>query len=208
MRTIPRTGAEPGVWRFARHRRHFAGGNLPGDYDGNGAVEQADYAVWRSTFSIGVAAFTSADGNGDGQIDAADYSVWRDNLGSVLAGAAAGGFDSLAGSVAVSAAEMPTSPESAAANSQVGKRLPHYFDAAISGLFGSAPLLGQRPEWAHAHRLSNVARHFEDALSSVARKPPRHQPEPMEGSDSAEFSAAEDDTRDRREVLANLGHEF
>jgi CotH kinase protein/Lamin Tail Domain len=57
---------------------------LPGDYDGNGAIELADYSVWKSTFAINVAPFTSADGNGDGRIDAADYSVWRDHLGATL----------------------------------------------------------------------------------------------------------------------------
>jgi cytochrome c peroxidase len=52
---------------------------LPGDYDGNGVVEQADYNVWRA--SLGNASSLAADGNGDLIVDAADYVIWRNNLG-------------------------------------------------------------------------------------------------------------------------------
>jgi cytochrome c peroxidase len=52
---------------------------LPGDYDGNGVVEQADYNVWRANF--GDTSSLAADGNGNLVVDAADYVIWRNNLG-------------------------------------------------------------------------------------------------------------------------------
>jgi T5SS/PEP-CTERM-associated repeat protein len=66
--------------------------NIPlGDYNHNGFVDAADYAVWRDTLGqmgIGLA----ADGNHNGSVDAGDYEVWRGNFGkpAVGAGAAAG----------------------------------------------------------------------------------------------------------------------
>jgi hypothetical protein len=53
----------------------------PGDYDGNGTVEQSDYGAWRSTFGSTPPAGKGADGNNNGVIDAADYVIWRRNLG-------------------------------------------------------------------------------------------------------------------------------
>jgi cytochrome c peroxidase len=52
---------------------------LPGDYDGNGAVEMADYSLW--TANLGDTSSLVADGNGNQIVDAADYVVWRKNLG-------------------------------------------------------------------------------------------------------------------------------
>jgi hypothetical protein len=52
---------------------------VPGDYDGNGFVDAADYGVWRANFG---STNPQADGNGDGIVDAADYTIWRDNLGA------------------------------------------------------------------------------------------------------------------------------
>jgi hypothetical protein len=50
----------------------------PGDFDGNGFVEQADYALWAQAYRSSVTPGTGADGNGDGFVDAADYTLWRD----------------------------------------------------------------------------------------------------------------------------------
>lgn len=62
---------------------------LPGDYNRDGAVTGADYAVWRS--ESGGAESLLADGDADGAVDAADYAIWRDNLGASWSDAASEG---------------------------------------------------------------------------------------------------------------------
>jgi hypothetical protein len=62
--------------------------NLPGDYDGNAIVEDADRGVWRNHYGQSGPS-VPGDGNGDGVVDAADYTVWRDNLAATAASAAA-----------------------------------------------------------------------------------------------------------------------
>jgi hypothetical protein len=61
----------------------------PGDFNGDGVVDAADYVVWRST--LGSTADLRADGNGDQVIDQADYNVWRSSFGNTynFAGGAA-----------------------------------------------------------------------------------------------------------------------
>jgi len=51
---------------------------LPGDYDHDGDVDEADYSKWVSTF--GATGNQPADGNADGVVSAADYVIWRDHL--------------------------------------------------------------------------------------------------------------------------------
>lgn len=66
---------------------------LLGDFNRSGAVDAADYTVWRNSLGTAVAAGTAADGNGDGQVTLADYAVWEQHFGAVLpagAGGAAG----------------------------------------------------------------------------------------------------------------------
>lgn len=54
---------------------------LASDYNGNGAVDAADYALWRDTLGLSVANGSSADGSGNGLVDEADYTVWQTHFG-------------------------------------------------------------------------------------------------------------------------------
>jgi hypothetical protein len=56
---------------------------LAGDFNLSGAVDQADYNVWRASY--GEVGETAADGNGDLIVDSADYVLWRKNQGKTLA---------------------------------------------------------------------------------------------------------------------------
>jgi lysozyme len=57
---------------------------LPGDHNGDGVVNAADYSAWRDAqgqSGLGLA----ADGNEDGVVDAADYTVWVNRYGQSAA---------------------------------------------------------------------------------------------------------------------------
>ncbi len=78
----------------------------PGDYDVSGAVDEADYDVWLSSYG-GTGPFgLVADGNGDGRVDAADYTVWRDSFGTSVPA-----DSTIARPLAVSQASPPTASE-------------------------------------------------------------------------------------------------
>jgi hypothetical protein len=55
---------------------------LPGDYNGDGVVNAADYVVWRNTLGQS-GANLGADGNGDGIINLADFNLWKANFGKL-----------------------------------------------------------------------------------------------------------------------------
>jgi hypothetical protein len=54
-----------------------------GDYDADGDIDAADYALWRSSYGLTVQfPGMGADGNNNGIVDTADYVVWRERFGS------------------------------------------------------------------------------------------------------------------------------
>jgi murein DD-endopeptidase MepM/ murein hydrolase activator NlpD len=55
-----------------------------GDYNRDGAVDAADYMVWRKTLGLAVSAYSGADGDGDRQITHADYLLWKANFGAAI----------------------------------------------------------------------------------------------------------------------------
>ena len=59
---------------------------LFGDYNRNGAVDAADYTVWRNTLGTsGLTPYSGADGDGDGTVTGTDYGVWKSHFGSEVA---------------------------------------------------------------------------------------------------------------------------
>jgi hypothetical protein len=62
-----------------------AASELMGDYDGNGAVDAADYVSWRNTLGQ-MGTGLVADGNNNGEIDSGDYAVWKAHFGETAPG--------------------------------------------------------------------------------------------------------------------------
>jgi len=86
--TNPLAAGQAGMWEPTDAEREAHGDlidfsgldgcDLPGDYNIDGIVNEADHAVWEGSF--GSTTNLRADGNGDGVVDAADFTVWRDNF--------------------------------------------------------------------------------------------------------------------------------
>jgi hypothetical protein len=66
-----------------------------GDYNANGAVDAADYVMWRKTEGLSVAPFSASDGSGNGMVDQADYDIWRANFGDTMPPPGSGGAATL-----------------------------------------------------------------------------------------------------------------
>ncbi|MCI0541571.1 MAG: hypothetical protein L0Z50_40755, partial [Verrucomicrobiales bacterium] len=65
--------------------------DLPGDYNRDGAVDTADYILWRAMLGTSVAqAFAGADGSGNYTIGPEDHGVWVANFGQTLLSPGAG----------------------------------------------------------------------------------------------------------------------
>jgi hypothetical protein len=57
-------------------------GGIPGDFDSDGAVDDADLAAWTDNFGATGATLAMGDADDDQDVDGADFLVWQRNLGS------------------------------------------------------------------------------------------------------------------------------
>jgi pectate lyase len=71
--------------------------DLFGDYNDDGVVDAADYAVWRDAMAAGAMMLTNRDPDNFGPVDEDDYATWRTNFGMTSGG----------GSTAAGAANLP-----------------------------------------------------------------------------------------------------
>jgi hypothetical protein len=55
--------------------------HLPGDINGDGLVDVADYNIWAADVGMTNATWSQGDLNGDGLVDVADYNIWAANVG-------------------------------------------------------------------------------------------------------------------------------
>jgi hypothetical protein len=96
------------------------GGSIPGDYNGNGSADAADYVLWRKT--LGSTTNLQADGSGptagvpNGVVDQPDYTYWRSNFGG--AGAASGAGSSESGNEALVTTTFSEPPATASSKSE------------------------------------------------------------------------------------------
>jgi hypothetical protein len=63
---------------------------LAGDFNRDGAVDAADYVVWRKMDGTPTTAFSGADADGSEFVDAADLAWWQRNFGQVAIEAGSG----------------------------------------------------------------------------------------------------------------------
>jgi len=72
----------PGQQRPPRQEPLYAPPPLPGDANGDGAVDGADYTIWADHYQQS-GGWEDGDFNGDGTVNGADYTIWADNCGTV-----------------------------------------------------------------------------------------------------------------------------
>ncbi len=72
---------------LVRYVNQAPAGLLPGDYNDDGAVDAADYSVWRD--SLGASVLLPNEVVSIGRVSSEDYAVWRAGFGSTDAPAAA-----------------------------------------------------------------------------------------------------------------------
>ena len=62
---------------------------LPGDFNGDGSVDAADYTVWRNNLGAVNENALNGNGNGIGGVDADDYLLWKQQFGQMASSALA-----------------------------------------------------------------------------------------------------------------------
>jgi PEP-CTERM motif len=76
---------EDALWPAINSFVSFSAASLPGDYNDNGVIDAADYAVWRDALENGG---TLVNDPTPSSVDESDFLYWRDHFGQSLGGGA------------------------------------------------------------------------------------------------------------------------
>jgi len=85
------------VWDVAQGVSAYTLTVVRADYNENGVVDAADYALWRNTLGSVVPLYTAADGDGSGTINLNDFLVWKNHFGLRSANSSGSGSGGAAG---------------------------------------------------------------------------------------------------------------
>jgi hypothetical protein len=118
-------GLTPGTYYYFRVLAYNALGSfptqglqqlapLPGDINGDGLIDVADYDIWAANVGATNATWSQGDLNGDRLVDVADYDIWAANVGATastpLTAASPAPAQSLAQAVARSLTQSAAQP--------------------------------------------------------------------------------------------------
>jgi hypothetical protein len=122
-------GQQDLVFRFALTN------NLPGDFNGNGVVDAADYTVWRD--NLGSSSNAPLHGNGDATVGVGpgDYTLWKSNFGATALAS---------GPPALTTGRILYSPLVAGAGSMSGSAVPEPATAWLLAIGLSLVMIGRR----------------------------------------------------------------
>jgi hypothetical protein len=67
-------------WSFEFKISDLPSNTIAGDFNGDGFVDAADYALWRDT--LGSSTNLAADADGNGMVNLLDYNIWAANYGA------------------------------------------------------------------------------------------------------------------------------
>ena len=87
------------VWDINKTATTYSLSVVAADFNRNGVVDAADYAVWRRNRGTTVASsYASGDATGDRMVTDADLAIWRANFGNIRGNTSGAGSGGLAGS--------------------------------------------------------------------------------------------------------------
>ena len=77
-------------WEYTYYSQpvEFEVAPLPGDFDGDGDVDGADFGIWQSEYPISSGPPYASDADGDGDVDGVDFGIWQANYPTNLGGSA------------------------------------------------------------------------------------------------------------------------
>ncbi|MCC7084381.1 MAG: dockerin type I repeat-containing protein [Pirellulales bacterium] len=78
---ISRQGSSNFSTYFDDFKMGFPSIAVPGDFNGDGNVDGADFVAWQTHFpTVSGATLADGDANGDGAVDGADFVIWQTNF--------------------------------------------------------------------------------------------------------------------------------